>query len=243
MMRNQLLIMLFAWIILFTSIAVTSCKKRPDKNQNNVSETMTLQEIKDSMDILVNVADSARRINKPLACEFSLLALQLAQKTTDPGIKTIALNRRGEYFIHSKPDSSYFFYMQALKIADSADLTYQKSDIYYDIGILHLLAYDYKQAAIFMDSTISLGRRSGNTRIIIYALNTMGNISHALRDQVKSKQLWDSSYNMAKSINNFRLMGTALSNLSRMAGTRDSNILLKHQAIDLMKKPFAHWMN
>ena len=227
---------ILAGVVLICSILTTSCTEQTKGDQTKTEGKLTLQEIRDSVDILRAYIDSVRISDEPLACEYSLLSMQLARETADPDVKVIALNQRGRCMRYSRPDSCYQFLTKALKIADSASLLDRKPTLYYDIGMLHLAAYDFKHATIFMDSTISSGWQSGNIEMVICGLNVLATINFDLHDFQKAKLLWDSSYNLAKSIDNNRYLGVVLSNLSKYAGTFDSTILIKHQAIEILKK-------
>ena len=223
-------------VVLICTILATSCTEQTRGDQAKTEGKLTLKEIRDSLEILTDFFYSGRVSDNQVVGEYSKLAMQLAQQTTDPNVRVRALIYRGNYLLGSSPDSSYQFYMRALNIADSADLPYQKSRLYYGIGNIHRIAYDFQQAAIYYDSAITTGWRGENIEMVICALNVLATINFDLHDFQKAKLLWDSSYNLAKSINNYRYMGVALSNLSKYAGTFDSTILIKHQAIEILKK-------
>jgi len=222
-------------IILPVFLVLTHCKSPHEPIQLENPAGLTTQQIRDSIQSLADIMDSNLPTNDTIVDRCAKSAMAFAIITDDPEIRSRALLLLGNRFLKKHPDTSYLIYLQALTIADSFDLTNLKSTCYYNLGSILLKAFDTKQAIIFLDSAITIGLRSNKMKNVINGLNLLGTIHEDLGNLSRAKELFDSSFFLAQSTNNYHSMGVALNNLASFADSPDSIISLHKKALTYLE--------
>jgi len=223
-MRYSLLIFRLAFIL----VILTNCGKSPhdSKFKENHSDHKSLT---DSLKKLDSLVAATKISDSRLAKMYASRALSLALRSGKEDVLAQSFLIQGIAHSNNNSDSSFIYFLKALKIAQNLDIGWIKAKAHYNLAMIYLYASDQKTALTFLDSTISLSREVKDYSTLSNAFNTIGNLKLALMDSLDAKIMYDSAFYIAKMHNISKQLGIALASLSRFEkGIKNSEIMRKN---------------
>ncbi|MDP1621771.1 MAG: hypothetical protein Q8M08_05470 [Bacteroidales bacterium] len=133
-------------------------------------------------------------------------------------------------------DSAYLNYTYALKLADRFKLVRFRPQIFFETGMLHTKAGNFKMAVELFDSARLSALRTGNDTIVCNVDNVMGTIYMDLWNEVQAKSMFEQAYRLATEKKLPRQAGIALGNMARFINDPDSAVTTMKTAINLINK-------
>lgn len=197
-------------------------------------------QLNDSLMLLDSMVNASLITNRLDARRYAKDALTVATVLGTPDAIVRALNLTGMAFTNLENDSSFFYYMQALKMAIRFDLKEQMSHLYYNIAMLYVLASDYKNGMIYLDSSLVYAGVAREYSVISDVYNIMGNINFAVDDQPGAIRRYEIAYNIAEEHLLYLQMGTALGNLAEFESDNKIYIKKMKEAVGLLKKSYGN---
>ena len=184
-------------LILYLLLAVAGCKPGthntgPPKQEQGLHALMDSLELMDSMVMMYKVSDN----NLALAC--SEKALLVARELNTKQALAKALLLKGVAKFHLLPDSGYFYYSQALKMARESGNTRLLPALFYNIASCYEKASDLKKAILYLDSAISIAEKNQDFSSLSNAMNILGNMKLELGDTLAASRLYDSACMIAQ---------------------------------------------
>jgi len=209
---------------------VTEAMPVPEKTEK------TLTNHSDSLSILDSLVEETRITNNRLSLLYAKRALILARQSGKAEDLVKAYIIKGTGFNTNDKDSSYFYFSNALKLADSAGLLKQKVRINYNLAILNNTTGDYKKGIALLDSTIRLSGIAKEYALMANAYNALGGIYNELQDTTNARHNFEMSFQISEDHSLYRQMGAAFGNLSIFQGDNKKGIKQLKIAISYLMK-------
>jgi len=226
---------IFCSLLLFLSIWVlTGClKKTPVSDRKpDPLERRCLDSIH-QLDSLVN----ATKANKHARAFFyAKQALSLGMKTNYPAVLARAYMLMGIVYSNTRNDSSYFFYSEAIKIAEKFNLSGIKPILFFNFSNLYSVSSDYKMTTVLLDSALQFAVKEKDYVDLSNIYNSLGGLKFDLHDNEGAKVMFDSSYKIAEKHNLFRQMGKSLGNLALFEPDTNKYLEIQRQALKFLDK-------
>ena len=192
--------------------------------------------LKDSIQRLDSLVKKTTVSNPKLSIIYAKKALNYARmlKSNEELIHGYVLI--GQAFHKNRKDSSYLYFIRALKLSDSIRYFNLKSIIFYFLGKIYYDAKNFKTAINYYDSCINLSGSQKNYSIMSLAYNDLGNLEHDSKSQDNAIIMYDSAYNIAKRYLIYDKMGIALGSLARFENDPVKASKLEREAIAYLRK-------
>ena len=153
------------------------------------------------------------------ACDYITKAVSLAHRINSDEYLIKSQNIKGLILLIALNDSASFYLNSALALSDITSFKNERGNIFYNIAQQHIDVNDFKNAIIFLDSSIQSGIRNGQPAAVSSSLNALATIYQATEDLIMAKTIYDSAFIIAKENNLPREMGVALGNLAQFKNT------------------------
>lgn len=220
----------YSFILCFL-ICISSCKKSP--SELKISSLVNKQYIDsimrwDSLAVVLMNTDSIQ------ACDYATKAVSLAHRINSDEYLIKSQNVKGLVLLIALNDSASFYLNSALALSDITSFKNERGNIFYNIAQQHIDVNDFKNAIIFLDSSIQSGIRNGQPAAVSSSLNALATIYQATEDLIMAKTIYDSAFIIAKENNLPREMGVALGNLAQFKNTTKESADMLKKAIQLM---------
>jgi two-component system, NarL family, sensor kinase len=214
----------------------SGCNDRQKISGNN--ESARDKPLLDSIKKLDSLSSSLRDRNDSLSLAFASRALNLAKSINAPVSLVKAYTAVG-YFYHTRhPDSAFYYYNTALKLADSLHDIKLKPRLLYNIAMVYNSAFDKKGAMILLDSCINIARKTDDFFSLSNAYNSMGLIHQEIRDTSIAKELFEKALRTGKEHALPKQVATAICNLASFEKDVKKSIAIQKSALaELMKQP------
>jgi signal transduction histidine kinase len=222
-------------ISLLLFLIVLSCghKKVGNDRKINFKDEMSVM---DSLNKVDSIVITLREVNTALAIYHAKRALSFALVKHYPSVLVKANSIVGAAYMLKKKDSSFFYYSEALKLANRFGISNQKPAIYCNLSKIYAATSDFKTSIILLDSAKKLAVKYRNYVAISDAFNELGNINLDVLDLSNAKKMFDSAFTLAKSHALYTQMGIAMGGLASMEDNVNKSITLNKQAIEYLKK-------
>ena len=135
-----------------------------------------------------------------------------------------------------KPDSAYYKYTLALKLADRFAIKSLRPQIYFELAEFHGESSDLKTAVAYFDSARNAALRNGDYTTVSNVLNMLGTLHLDVWNPKDAKALFEESYAIALKNGLNRQAGVALGNLARFSSDADSSVHQMKNAVELVIK-------
>ena len=189
-----------------------------------------------SIHTLDSLVELNRVKNHDLARKFADQAVEQARHGKDPKELGTAYFIKGISFSSSCMDSSFLFFNKAIRIFDSISYIEGKVKVLYSLGSLYDDVSDYKTAMLLYDSSYKMARREGMARFMTCNLTSMGNLNINMMDSVTAYKQYKQSLEIARKEGLPLDEGIAIGNLAGFAASREGNVKMLQQAIDILSK-------
>jgi two-component system, NarL family, sensor kinase len=186
-----------------------------------------------NLDSLVNVVKNS---SNHQANVYSRLALSIALRMNSAEALSRAYLMMGVSYVNHRDDSSYYYYSEALRLAERFRLLKLKPYIFYNLSMLYNTVSNTKMTVILLDSTIKTAGETGNYELLSNAYNALGNINYDLKEYSEAEQLFNTSLKIAKNHSLLKQTGVALAGLSRFETSLQSSINSQKEAIRYLGK-------
>jgi two-component system, NarL family, sensor kinase len=174
--------------------------------------------------------------NESLSIALARQALDLAKSTNAPVSLIKAYTSMGYSYNTRHPDSAYYYYNIALKLADSLNEISLKPRLLYNIAMVYLNAFDKKGAMILLDSCINLAQKTHDYFSLSNAYNSMGLIHQEIRDTSVARELFGKALQTAREHSLPKQVATALCNLASFEKDVKSSIAVQKSVLAELKK-------
>jgi len=131
-------------------------------------------------------------------------------------------------------DSAYLNYSYALKLADRFGLVKFRPRIFFETGMLHIKAGNFKMAVELFDSARYSASRMGDDTIVSNVLNMLGTLYVDICEMPQAKSMFEESYKLAMEKHLPRQAGAALGNIAQFIHDPDSSVRVMKTAITLI---------
>ena len=219
-------------VILFCLVGSSSCTKGPSPgpdHQRTASEELsdTIKTL-DSI-VMANVAKNVRFAKQHARKAFSIACRSGKQIDL---IKAYVL--LGHVFMYQERDSSFYFYNEALTLADSVHIQEFTPDILYGLAILYQLAQDYQTSLSLLDSAKNRYTDRKQFANLSNCYCAIGNIQYDLYDYQGAQASYDSALAIALRHQLNKQIGVAYANLSIFEEDDHQAIIIMHRAIQYL---------
>ncbi len=192
--------------------------------------------LSDTIQKLDTLVSETRIVNSNLSHKYARIAYSLATRAGSPEAIVQAYIMFGISYSKTYKDSSYFYFMKAMKLAENSGRLDQKVKIIYNLAILYKEAYNYKQSVIFLDSTIRLAEIAKEYEYMTMAYNLLGNMRIDIHDNVDAQLMYETSFKIAREHQLYKQMGVAMGNLAKFQNDTRRSIKMQYEAINYLKK-------
>ena len=189
----------------------------------------------DSINKLDSLVNAKKISNNHQATIYAKMALSIALRMNSEKLLARAYLMMGVPYFNNNKDSSFFYYSNALKVAERYNLDEIKPRIYYSLAMIYSAASDLKMAVIFLDSSIIISQKVKNYSSLSNTYNVLGNLKSDMLDSIDAKAMYDSAYNIANRHNLLKQKGIAMASLSRFE-TDQASYVLQKKAIQILEK-------
>ncbi|MEI7663315.1 MAG: tetratricopeptide repeat protein [Bacteroidota bacterium] len=191
----------------------------------------------DSLRVLDSLVTINKIRNNLVSIQFAKRAMVIAGRMQSDTALAEAYKMLGiAYFPHQK-DSSYFYFVTALKLANNYRLLDIKIPVVYNLAMIYNAAYNYKEAITLLDSSVMMAKSINDYPGISRAYNALGNINSNIHDYKSAREMYESALAVARKNNLDEQMGVALGNLAKIAFEKDKkkSISLQREALKYLK--------
>ena len=194
--------------------------------------------VRDSLTIFDSLVKFNKINNNALAVKYATQALAVAQHSNTAEYLFHANQLLGIAYFQNKMDSSFYYYNVAAKIAEDSKSAKQKVIILYNMAALYNVAYNYKMAITFLDSSIRLAQLTKDYQGISNGYNMIGLIKVNTHDYESARQHFTSALKVAQEHFLYEQMGVALGNLARAWFEPDTvkSISMQRDALNYLRK-------
>jgi signal transduction histidine kinase len=139
------------------------------------------------------------------------------------------------YYNHMN-DSSFYYYTEALKLADEYNLIILKPFIFYDLSMIYYAVQDNKMAVILLDSVIQLSEKVKDYPNLSNAYNSLGNIKMNMGDSSGSRRMFEKAFKIAKEHSLSKQTGVAMGSLASIEKDQNKSKRLQKDALEYLMK-------
>jgi signal transduction histidine kinase len=222
-------------LLLFSFFIFTGCHPSTLKNQQpntKPDERITLDSLK-RLDSLVTVYKESDLV---ASIHLARHALALASVKRFPAAVVKAYSILGSVYFNKKMDSSFFFFSEALKLADKYNIILQKPSLYCNLSKIYTSASDFKTSLVLLDSAKRFAILNQNFAVLSDVYNELGNIKLDVSDSSDAAGMFDSAYSVARNHSLYFQMGVALGSLSGFEKNIRKSINIDRQALVYLNK-------
>ena len=199
-------------LFIILSVILIGCNKSnitEDHHPANLNSTVT-----DSIKILDSLTLYNRISKELLALTYARRCFYLAnQMKSSIGLVT-ALNAIGNAYNSRMKDSSFYYYTEAIRTADSNKIFAKKSRLFLNLAMIYLDISNFKMATSLIDSSISLAVKYKQPGTLADAYLSFGVIKLAISDSIGAKKSFEKALEIGKENHLPRQCGNALGNIS-----------------------------
>jgi len=184
--------------------------------------------------------DSAiRRIpvaDNELAITIAERAIRLAGQKGGDEEKAYAYFLAGMAGHLKNPDSSYNDYEKSLKLLEKSPHENIKPRVVYNLAMLYVSAFNYKDALVLLDSSLRLAGEMHDFSTLSNCYNSIGNVELSLLDTNEARNNFKKSLQVAESHHLERQAGVTLGSLASIEKDQDSAKGMFSRAMSCLKK-------
>jgi len=192
--------------------------------------------VKDSISYLDSLFLVNEMINPEISLSLARKAVKYARKFNKAEDLVRAYTILGVAFSKNNKDSSFYYDIKALRMADSAKVHHHMPNLLYNYATLHYITKNYKEAIVYMDSCIKVSGIEKDYTYMSQALNDMGNINYDINDMGTALRMYDSAYKIALQHSIYKNMGISLGNIARFENDQVKAFIMNKQAIGYLKR-------
>ena len=192
----------------------------------------------DSLNVLDSLVNNTKVSNTALSIKYAKHALAFARHLNSDSALALSYELLGIAYLQSHKDSSYYYLIKALQIADSANLVKLKIPVINNLAYIYLTAYNFEDAIKLLDLSIRLADSTNDFAGLSRAYNMLGNIKYSTHDIDNARKLYQSALLVAKDHSLYLHMGAALSNLAKneFEPNKRKSIALQKEALGYLEK-------
>jgi two-component system NarL family sensor kinase len=176
-------------------------------------------------------------ISNPVLCmKNAQKALNYARMSRSSEELVHGFSLMGQVFYRKDKDSSIIYFNKALKLADSANIDFQKPLLLYNVASLYYIAKDYKSARGKLDTCIKVANSQKDYATMARAYNVLGNINIDIKNQNDALIMYDSANRIAVRHSIPKQIGLSLGNLARFEKDPVKALSMQREAIRYLEK-------
>ena len=229
----KILYFLFAVMVLFFLEGLTDAVKAdpsPETKKGAITNP------RDSLPIYDTLVEESRINDIRMSIFYAKRALKIAQQSGKPEDLVLAYIINGISFNTSDKDSSYYYFVKALKLAEAEGLLRQKIRVIYNLAMFYNQADDYNHAIVLLDSTIHMAETIKDWASMAEAYNSRGTIKFTLHMNADAKKIFEIALKIAMDHSLYRETGNALGNLAEYQDNNAKANSMRKEAISYLKK-------
>ena len=175
-------------------------------------------------------------MNPGISLNFARKAFQIANETHEPVLIVRAFNTLGMALLKNRDDSAYYYFMNALELAEKSGVENQKPLILYNLGMMYYEASDYKTAIVYFDSTIRRATLVSQFVVLSNANNAIGLVYYDMQDSIHAIRYFRQAHEIAKEHNLYREQAVAIGNLARIENESSNSVKMLKSALEILQK-------
>ena len=152
--------------------------------------------------------------NVSLAVFYAKRALTLARNVNSPSAMIKANKAMGNSYSTHYQDSSFYYYNQALNLAEYNKMSNEIPILFYNIAIIYINVLNYQAAMKLLDSCINISIKTKNYAVLSKAYNSMGLIHKEIKDICVAKIFFERALHISQEHGLPSQIATALCNLA-----------------------------
>lgn len=195
-------------------LLLIQCHRNSETSRNLVLP-FSLATALDSIAKLDSLVSAKKVSDNQQSRQLSRKAITIATKIQSETALAKAYLMMGVACGNPDEDSAFIFYTKSLKLAEKNKLLSIIPNLYYNIAMVYQEASDAKSSILYLDSCIASASKVKEYRLLSDALITLGVIKLDAFDSLHAKELFDSSYRIARRYSLDKQSGVNLANLSK----------------------------
>ncbi|MEI6898610.1 MAG: ATP-binding protein [Bacteroidota bacterium] len=195
-----------------------------------------LSSVKASLEKLDSLVYKYKGNDFQRALHYASNALSIATRSGDSADLVKANILMGMAYFQNEKDTSYFYYNEALKIANKEKMVKEKIPVLYNLAVFYIDASDFQTAINHLETTINLAQSTRDFENVSNCYNMLGGIKKNVGNFNGARILFDSAFQIAKENGLYKQMGVAKANIAQEISDPSLSIPLFQEALKYLEK-------